>query len=130
MAIVHFLLLKLGYSNKTNNPNASPSKRMFGLFSCGRSDRIRTCDFVVPNDALYQTEPHPEKICCFATAISIIQKRRNVKGKKQKETPASKKKRAFIVIFLNIIIYVSFNYNFSRVYYITKIEKCKVMTKE
>ena len=33
----HFLLLKLGYSNKTNNPNASPSKRMFGLFSCGAS---------------------------------------------------------------------------------------------
>ena len=33
----HFLLLKLGYSNKTNNPNASPSKRMFGLFSCGTS---------------------------------------------------------------------------------------------
>ena len=31
----HFLLLKLGYSNKTNNPNDSPSKRMFGLFSCG-----------------------------------------------------------------------------------------------
>ena len=36
----HFLLLKLGYSNKTNNPNASPSKRMFGLFSCGRSEVI------------------------------------------------------------------------------------------
>ena len=25
----------------------------------GRSDRIRTCDFDVPNVALYQTEPHP-----------------------------------------------------------------------
>ena len=36
----HFLLLKLGYSNKTNNPNDSPSKRMFGLFSCGRNDRV------------------------------------------------------------------------------------------
>ena len=44
----HFLLLKLGYSNKTNNPNDSPSKRMFGLFSCGRGDKIRTCDFYVP----------------------------------------------------------------------------------
>ena len=33
----HFLLLKLGYSNKTNNPNDSPKRRMFGLFSCGRS---------------------------------------------------------------------------------------------
>ena len=38
----HFLLLKLGYSNKTNNPNASPIKRMFGLFSCGRSDRVQS----------------------------------------------------------------------------------------
>ena len=25
----------------------------------GRSDRIRTCDFDVPNVALYQAEPHP-----------------------------------------------------------------------
>ena len=24
-----------------------------------RGDRIRTCDLVVPNDALYQAEPHP-----------------------------------------------------------------------
>ena len=39
----HFLLLKFGYSNKTNNPNDSPSKRMFGLFSCvygGRKDYL------------------------------------------------------------------------------------------
>ena len=41
-AYFHFLLLKLGYSNKTNNPNDSPSKRMFGLFSCGRSGENRT----------------------------------------------------------------------------------------
>ena len=45
----HFLLLKLGYSNKTTNPNASPSKRMFGLFSCGRDDRSRTCLNLLPN---------------------------------------------------------------------------------
>ena len=50
----HFLLLKLGYSNKTNNPNASPSKRMFGLFSCGRSDRTRTCSILLPKQARYQ----------------------------------------------------------------------------
>ena len=36
----HFLLLKLGYSNKTNNPNDSPRRRMFGLFSCGRGEKI------------------------------------------------------------------------------------------
>ena len=28
------------------------------LFLFGRDDRIRTCDFYVPNVALYQTEPH------------------------------------------------------------------------
>ena len=27
------MLLKFGYSNKTNNPNASPSRRMFGLLT-------------------------------------------------------------------------------------------------
>ena len=27
----------------------------------GRGDKIRTCDFHVPNVALYQTEPHLEK---------------------------------------------------------------------
>ena len=53
------MLLKLGYSNKTNNPNDSPSKRMFGLFSCGRSDRIRTCGIDVPNVARYQLRHTP-----------------------------------------------------------------------
>ena len=68
----HFLLLKLGYSNKTNNPNASPSKRMFGLFSCGRSDRIRTCGIDVPNVARYQLRHTPkcEKYSIFRS-ISV-----------------------------------------------------------
>ena len=48
------MLLKLGYSNKTNNPNDSPKRRMFGLFSCGRSDRTRTCSIVLPKHARYQ----------------------------------------------------------------------------
>ena len=26
----------------------------------GRDDRIRTCGILVPNQALYQTEPHPD----------------------------------------------------------------------
>ena len=30
-----------------------------------RSDRIRTCDLGVPNAALHQAEPHPEKIICI-----------------------------------------------------------------
>ena len=29
-------------------------------FACGRSERIRTSGLLVPNQALYQTEPHPE----------------------------------------------------------------------
>ena len=55
----HFLLLKLGYSNKTNNPNDSPNKRLFGLFSCGRSGRIRTDGIEVPNFARYQLRHTP-----------------------------------------------------------------------
>ena len=68
----HFLLLKLGYSNKTNNPNDSPSKRMFGLFSCGRSDRVRTCGIDVPNVARYQLRHTPmcEKYSIFRS-ISV-----------------------------------------------------------
>ena len=27
----------------------------------GRDDRIRTCGILVPNQALYQTEPHPDR---------------------------------------------------------------------
>lgn len=31
-------------------------------FLCGRDDRIRTCDPLVPNQVLYQAEPHPDKL--------------------------------------------------------------------
>ena len=31
----------------------------FSTTSRGRDDRIRTCGILVPNQALYQTEPHP-----------------------------------------------------------------------
>jgi hypothetical protein len=31
----------------------------FSVFRFGRGDRIRTCDFYVPNVALYQAELHP-----------------------------------------------------------------------
>ena len=30
------------------------------LYLGGRSEVIRTPDFFVPNEALYQTEPHPD----------------------------------------------------------------------
>ena len=56
----YFFALKFGYSIETKNPNASPIRKVFGLFVCGRGDKIRTCDFYVPNVALYQAEPHLE----------------------------------------------------------------------
>ena len=54
----YFFALKFGYSIETKNPNASPIRKVFGLFVCGRGDKIRTCGLYVPNVALYQTEPH------------------------------------------------------------------------
>ena len=41
--------VKFGYSTETKNPNASPIRKVFGLFVCGRSDRIQTCGLMVPN---------------------------------------------------------------------------------
>jgi hypothetical protein len=35
----------------------------------GRDDRIRTCDLIVPNDALYQAEPHPDNNRYYTTKI-------------------------------------------------------------
>lgn len=40
----YFFALKFGYSTETKNPNASPIRKVFGLFVCGRDDRIRTCE--------------------------------------------------------------------------------------
>ena len=34
------------------------SERKARIFLFGRGDKIRTCDFYVPNVALYQAEPH------------------------------------------------------------------------
>ena len=45
----YFFALKFGYSIETKNPNASPIRKVFGLFVCGRSDRIQTCGLMVPN---------------------------------------------------------------------------------
>ena len=32
------------------------------IFVIGRSDRIRTCGLLVPNQAHYQTVPHPDEL--------------------------------------------------------------------
>lgn len=45
----YFFALKFGYSIETKNPNASPIRKVFGLFVCGRSDRILTDGIEVPN---------------------------------------------------------------------------------
>ena len=50
---------------------------MFGLFSCGRSDRIRTCGIDVPNVARYQLRHTPK--FDFASFI-IAENRFIVKG--------------------------------------------------
>ena len=56
----YFFALKFGYSIETKNPNASPIRKVFGLFVCGRSDRIRTCGIDVPNVARYQLRHTPK----------------------------------------------------------------------
>ena len=55
----YFFALKFGYSIETKNPNASPIRKVFGLFVCGRSDRVRTCGIDVPNVARYQLRHTP-----------------------------------------------------------------------
>ena len=55
----YFFALKFGYSIETKNPNASPIRKVFGLFVCGRSDWIRTSGLLVPNQAHYQAVLHP-----------------------------------------------------------------------
>ena len=45
----YFFALKFGYSIETKNPNASPIRKVFGLFVCGRDDRSRTCLNLLPN---------------------------------------------------------------------------------
>ena len=55
-----------------NQPYFVKKGLIFCDFFIGRSDRIRTCGLLVPNQAHYQTVPHPEKIdfvFCFLCAI-------------------------------------------------------------
>ena len=53
------------------------NRRKAGLFQIidliGRGDRIRTCDFYVPNVALYQAELHPEVVAYSSGARPIRQ---------------------------------------------------------
>ena len=58
---------KFFWGGTSGLPGLKPERQMKkpplgGFFICtgGRGDRIRTCDFYVPNVALYQAELHPE----------------------------------------------------------------------
>jgi hypothetical protein len=50
---------------RRSSPTKKPAGAGFFITACngnyfGRGDRIRTCDFYVPNVALYQAELHPD----------------------------------------------------------------------
>ena len=54
-------MIGVASNTKSFESNGILSKRgdsLKAIPSFGRDDRIRTCDFYVPNVALYQTEPH------------------------------------------------------------------------
>ena len=57
----HFAARKQKSQAQTPIHFKQKKKTLKGSFSFGRDDRIRTCDFCVPNAALYQTEPHLDK---------------------------------------------------------------------
>lgn len=48
----YFFALKFGYSIETKNPNASPIRKVFGLFVCGRDDKSRTCLNLLPKSKI------------------------------------------------------------------------------
>src|SRR5262249_21262085 len=49
-----------------------PRNLKTSLTDNGRGERIRTSDLSVPNRALYQTEPRPDKTCTIVMAKSRI----------------------------------------------------------
>ena len=76
----YFFALKFGYSIETKNPNASPIRKVFGLFVCGRSDRIRTCGILLPKQARYQLRYTP---LVFASRYILFYYHSKSKGKSQ-----------------------------------------------
>ena len=55
------------FTFRNHRPNRKRGSK-YPLFLFGRSDKIRTCDLLVPNQALYQAEPHPEMTVARARA--------------------------------------------------------------
>ena len=60
------------YSTQIGNKK----NRQIDGFCYGRGDEIRTHDLFVPNEALYQAEPHPD------TLLHIISNRENLECEK------------------------------------------------
>ena len=62
VAVVTALLFR--YTKNAPRSGIEPGKQALGTIVLGgefRDDWIRTSDLFVPNEALYQAEPHPEK---------------------------------------------------------------------
>ena len=58
----HNALLSLCYKQKKTRPSAGLCTPKIN----GRDDRVRTCGLIVPNDARYQTAPHPDNDSYFS----------------------------------------------------------------
>ena len=52
--------VKKGYEKGAVTECFRTMSQLLPFLKNGRDDRIRTCDLIVPNDALYQAEPHPD----------------------------------------------------------------------
>ena len=52
------------------------------IYENGRDDRIRTCGLIVPNDARYQTVPHPD-IESILTVFGVFVKYPTVNAKEK-----------------------------------------------
>ena len=52
--------------------NKKATRRLLPFLKDGRDDRIRTCDLIVPNDALYQAEPHPDMDSIVAMFLIFV----------------------------------------------------------
>jgi hypothetical protein len=62
------------------------SQAMQSLRRTGRGDRIRTCGLFVPNEALYQAEPHLDVLLLsFVTASLVYRSMREMSTGKTKK---------------------------------------------
>ncbi len=53
-------------AEQTNGQKKAAKRKLSRLMCIRRGERIRTSDLLVPNEALYRAEPHPEYLCKIA----------------------------------------------------------------